>query len=522
MVRYRILPSLILVLLLSINSDSHAQDIETMLNTISYVFTTKQEKYYDEAEDFLMNVNKDSIASNVNLEMQYHLDLSLLHEIKYDNYEKAIEEQEFVYNKLAPYKFLEEYSSLYQSFIMGYAYHLMNFGILDKAEGVLNKIIIDNIFDEYSVHYYNTFNLLSRIYENKLDTTLAKECHNKCQEFLVKRYIKDNPQYSFYLDNYKTFKYTLSSLERTRKTNTESYINNLCSLGTLLRKIDYGEYWESFLLFQNALDYSQKYKLNHCNGLSECYVNLQRIYIEYLPEPMKSEMIERLIPMELEYYAQVIDPSDIYYSISTTFAVNKQPENAIKYGLMALESANNEVDNHKSLMKVYQGLIYSYLDLSTDSANSTAFEYLNKLESIVTEQDIDYYDWCLEEKGIILRYLEKIGESKAVINTNLKYFEKKYGKLSDQYVSSLNQLSMAFSEDDPKRLFYLKEAKGLISSGKIKDSIVRGVSINLARYYISKKKYNEARIELGIAEDIERASGQLTPLTEELIIKCKQ
>ena len=128
----------------------------------------------------------------------------------------------------------------------------------------------------------------------------------------------------------------------------------------------------------------------------------------------------------------------------------------------------------------------------------------------------------LEEKGIILRYLEKIGESKAVINTNLKYFEKKYGKLSDQYVSSLNQLSMAFSEDDPKRLFYLKEAKGLISSGKIKDSIVRGVSINLARYYISKKKYNEARIELGIAEDIERASGQLTPLTEELIIKCKQ
>lgn len=513
----------LLFLVSTTDTGLYAQNIENMLNFYGYVFTNMKEDYFDEAENYLMNINKDSIDSNVNLEMQYHLVLSLLYEIKYSDFERACQEHEIVYLKMEPHKYLPDYRDLYKSFILGYAYHLMNFGKLDKAESILNKIIIDNIFDEFDVNYYNTFDQLARVYENKCDSILAEECHNKCQEFLVKRYIRDNPQYSFYLDNFNTIKYTLSSLEKKHKKNTEKYINNLCSLGTLLHKIDYGEYWESYLLFQKALDYAQIYNLTKSNGLSECFVSLQHIIIKYVPESIKTKMIDRLISTEIEYFSNEIFPSEIYNTISTTFAVNKQPEKAIEYGLIALDEVKNEKDNHERQMKIYQGIIYSYLDYASDSCNNLAFEYLKELEKIVTENDDEYYDWCLQEKGIILRYLERIKESQDVIISNLKYFKKKYGKISNQYVGSLNQLSMTFPEGNSKSLLYLNEAKEIInSSDKIQDSIVRGISINMARYYISKNNFGEARKELSVAEDIEKRNGQITPLTEDLIKKCTQ
>ena len=54
--KYRII--LFFVLGFSYSTELFAQNIETMLNNIGSVFSTKEESLYDEAENFLLNINQ--------------------------------------------------------------------------------------------------------------------------------------------------------------------------------------------------------------------------------------------------------------------------------------------------------------------------------------------------------------------------------------------------------------------------------------------------------------------------------
>ena len=71
---------------------------------------------------------------------------------------------------------------------------------------------------------------------------------------------------------------------------------------------------------------------------------------------------------------------------------------------------------------------------------------------------------------------------------------------------------------------YLTRAKEAIStSNSVKDMTVQAVSVNLARYYISKGNHSEAIKELNIAESIQKnIFGQVMPATQELINECAQ
>ena len=61
-----------------------AQDVATMLNTIAYVFSTRQEALYDEAEDYLNSLSKDSIEINLETEILFHANKASLYATKYN------------------------------------------------------------------------------------------------------------------------------------------------------------------------------------------------------------------------------------------------------------------------------------------------------------------------------------------------------------------------------------------------------------------------------------------------------
>ena len=183
-----------------------------------------------------------------------------------------------------------------------YGLSLLNSGQTDKAISCFNKILIEDFDDEFDSRIYNAYHALASIYEKKGDIALSEDCHNKCQEFLIKSYIRNHPEYSYYLDEYKTLKDFTSKLEKENKNNTIEYINSLCLLGSLLRKVDQGEYWESMLVLLKAHKCAVDNDLLKVKGLEECYVSLQDIYIKYFPEPTKTQAVEGLIPYMIDFF----------------------------------------------------------------------------------------------------------------------------------------------------------------------------------------------------------------------------
>ena len=65
----------------------------------------------------------------------------------------------------------------------------MDNGQNDKAAVYFNKLLISEFVNEYDPILYNAYSALASIYEMKQETILAKNCHDKCQEFLLKSYI---------------------------------------------------------------------------------------------------------------------------------------------------------------------------------------------------------------------------------------------------------------------------------------------------------------------------------------------
>lgn len=505
---------------------SHAQSIDDILNTCISVFNERQENLYDEAETYINSIVSDSIEGYFNRELMFHTCKGFIYADKYKDWDKSIKELEIVQAKLETVKNLPEFMETYKSILSAIGYFLMDNGQNDKAAVYFNKLLISEFVNEYDPILYNAYSALASIYEMKQETILAKNCHDKCQEFLLKSYIQKYPDYAFYLDNYNSFKYAIQQYENKKNNNIEAYINNLCSLGTLLHKVDQGEYWEPFLVLTKANRVALDNGKIKAAGLGEGYITFVQIITKHVPEPTKSQIIDQLLPSMIENAAGEVGKEDIYGFIASSYGANQFYEKAIEYDEKALEIVLLKEDNEIRVKNLYQRLVDSYLGLRSDSANQIAYKYLTKLQNIVTEKDSVFYDWCIEEKGIILRYLYRMEEAVQQFESNKKYFKKKYGMHSDMYISSLNQLSLCYPTGSSQSYTLLKEAKELITSantGSINNSTQRGVCVNLANYLIENGMLKEALDELQIAKQIEiEIFGSMLPLTKDLMERCTQ
>lgn len=522
---WRLRITMVLILFLILKSVVCAQNVLTMLNVIGNIFNTRQEAMYDEAEKYLNTLSKDSVEINLETEILFYADKAFLYELKYKDWEKSNKELDYILNKIKPVKNMPEYSDSYKMLLRAYGYSLLNSGQTEKAKTFFNKILVEGFEDDTDFRLYETYNVLSSIYEKTGNLVLSKECHNKCQEFLVKSYTKIHPEHSFYLDNYKSLKDALTQLESQNKDNTEEYVNLLCSLGYLLHKVDQGEYWEAMLTLVKARNCAIDNNLLKARNLEECYAGLQEIFIRYIPEPTKSEFIGSLIPYMKDYFSEVLTIEDIYESVATSYGANQQYEKAIEYELKILSSIkNNSLCNREKLIRIYRMLVEDYLGCSTDSTNLIAYEYLHKFKSLISEKESDYYEWFLENEGCILRYLHKNDDAIKCFKNNLSYYNKKYGKESDRYISNLNQLALCYPFDSETYLKYLLEAKSLIQkTNEKKNSTLRGICVNLSRYYVCKNRNNDARAELNVAVRIEKETfGKILPVTQELINQCEE
>lgn len=497
------------------SNHAYAQNIETMLNVCGVVLNERNEALYDEVENYLMNIDKDSLTE-LSIDLLYHTDLANLYMIKYNDVQKSLSELEYIYKKITPNKHLDEYKGNYKQVLSVLGMFYYNSGNIDKAENFINKYIVEFSNDELDVGLFRSYSFLASIYENKGNQLLAQSCHDKCQELIVKSYIQQHPEHSYYLDNFKVFKQTISKYEKS-KTISEEYLVTLSSLGSLLYKINKLEYKEPTIIFYKVLSIAQENNLSKCRCLEECYVYLQNIIAQHFNEPLKSQSLESLVPQMIDYFTGALSEADVYMSVSSALGANQCDELALEYDNKALQSLNH---NEKGkLPKIYQRMILHYLGLRTDSANLSALDYLYKLKNITKEGD-EYYDFCLDYEASILRYVYRYDESMACLRNNIKYYKKKYGKASDQYISTLNQLALSDIDNPEKALPYLEEAKNLISVSTNK-STVDAIHINLARCYLAKGQNTEAYSAILISEEIEaNMYGQIKQLTKDIKNQC--
>ena len=512
-----------ILLFLSVPSILNAQNIESMLNRCMEMLNSRNYKLYDEAEKYLNEVNKDSIERNLHLEILYHADMAFLHGIKYHDWLMSVKEMDYVLTRVTPVKYLPEYNDSYKNILVYYGYSLYFSDQTEKSIVYFNKLLVEDFAEEFDSRIYDAYCILAEAYEKIGNYALSKSCHNQCQHFLVNNYVHLHPEHSFYRDNYNSIKYSISQLEAKNDTTSEEYVNNLCSLGYLLHKVDLGQYTESMTVLHKAIKCAFDNKLFKCVGLDECYMSIKDIYIKYLPDPIKSEMIEKLIPHMVDFYSGTMEVEDIYESVALTYGADQQYEKSIEYELKILNILEKKSTyNKEKIKKIYKGLVMDYLGLSTDSANLKAFSYLQKIRKIVTPNDDEYYDWYIENYGAVLRYLYKNDEAIKFFNSNLSYFEKKYGKNSDQYISTLNQLALCYPYESDSYISHMQQAKQLLNNSKnVSKTTLRAICINTAQHYIKKGMIDEAKQELKIAESIElEMLGYIMPFTQELINTC--
>lgn len=494
---------------------TYAQNIETMLNVCGDVLNERNEALYDEVENYLMNIEKDSLTE-LSLDLLYHTDLANLYMIKYNDVQKSLTELEYIYEKIAPNKHLDEYKGNYKQVLSVLGMFYYNSGNIGKAENFINKYIVEYSYEEFDPGLLRAYSFLSSIYENKGNLLLAQSCHDKCQEMIVKSYIQQHPEHSYYLDNFKVFKQTIAKYEKSN-TISEEYLNTLSALGSLLYKINKIEYNEPTIIFYKVLNIARENNLSKCRCLEECYVYLQNIIAQHFNEPSKSQSLELLVPQMIDYFTGALSEADVYMSVSSALGANQSDELALVYDNKALQSLDQ--NEQGKLPKIYQRMILHYLGLRTDSANLSALDYLYKLKKIIEEGD-EYYDFCLDYEASILRYVYRFDESMACLKNNLKYYKKAYGKISDQYIGNLNQLALSEIDNPEKALPYLEEAKGLISTNTNK-STVDAIHINLARCYLAVGQYTDAYSAILVSEEIEaNLYGQTKQLTKDIKNQC--
>ena len=145
---------------------TYAQNIETMLNVCGDVLDERNESLYDEVENYLMNIDKDSLTE-LSLDLLYHTDLANLYMIKYNDVQKSLIELEYIYKKIAPNKHLDEYKGNYKQVLSLLGMFYYNSGNIDKAENFINKYIVEYSNEDFDPGLLNAYSILSGIYENK-------------------------------------------------------------------------------------------------------------------------------------------------------------------------------------------------------------------------------------------------------------------------------------------------------------------------------------------------------------------
>lgn len=491
-----------------------AQETSRMLNVCSEILYEKQEELYDEVENYMMNIEKDSLF-DLKDEILYHFNLGNLYLQKYKYINKAVIELEFAFNKIAPNKHIHEYRDNYKKTLLslGISYFLTD--DLLKSEQYLQEYIIE-FSHELDICLYRSYQYLSQIYEVKENEILSKSCHDKCQEIVLKSYIANHPEHSFYYDNYKLIKDVIADFEK-KNTVSEEYINAICSLGALLHKVDKENPEEPMLLFYKALALSSNDKFKNCSGLIDCYLGMQTIAAMHFDSQLQRTYFESIAPREIEYCSGELSESDIYASYASSIGAYGNHELAIEYSLKALDVMDNQGEN--KMKRIYQNLIYDYQCLRNDTANLIAIDYYYKLKKFVDNKD-ELYEWCRDNEPILLRYVYKTDEAIVLLKDNLKYYKSKYGKKSDQYISTLNQIGLTLLDNSDKALPYLLEAQKLLTEETSK-STTDALYVIIARCFLSNGKINDAYSAIILAEEIENEIyGSINSLTKDIKNQC--
>jgi hypothetical protein len=112
----------------SFNSVSLGQDVESMLNVCCRVLEDRNEALYDEVENYLINIDTDSINGNLYMETLYHIALGNLYAYKYKDWSKSTLELEYLLPKIEPFKHLDTYHEPYKALLYAYGISLINIG----------------------------------------------------------------------------------------------------------------------------------------------------------------------------------------------------------------------------------------------------------------------------------------------------------------------------------------------------------------------------------------------------------
>jgi len=486
---------------------------------------------YDYIENYLLyEVDKDSIRNVSGLDIIYNLDMGFLYSVKYNDEEKAIPYLEYCRNKLYALRDDKEVRVPYKSCLEALQSYYFNTRRFDKAKKTCEEFLAASITDDINSKIINTYSILSAIYEQEGDSVLAYNAHNECQLGYVKLFVKNHPEQSAVLSQFKMLQQSRKSFELREQTDSIGYVNTLILLGNILKTACGNDVVEPFSLYLKA------YRIIHENGLlkyktsllEECYVNLQEIYIKYVAEPTKSIFIKQITPDLIYLFDGILSESDIYQSFAASFGAKGFDQQALDYNKLALSSIkSNEKNVRNKKIRIYKSLLNNYWGLKNDTANVSALACVRELKTLSLNYDDSLYSDCLLNEGIALRYLHKENEAIAQFKDCLPLFKNRYGATSDFYISCLNQIALTVSNTE-EAIKYLTDAKELIkASANVTSSTIHGVSLNLARCYIVISKWQPALEELEIAEQEEKkilgkANLSTLQLKEQCIFNLKQ
>lgn len=502
--------SILLVLLCLFAWPCKGQKLYLDLTACGNFLTDRRSDMYDFIENHLLNeVNKDSIQNNFGLDILYNMDLAQLYVLKYKDEEKAIHCLEHCKDKLYALKDDKASHDAYKDCLSSLKFYYLNTGKLSKAEEACKEYLLLSISDDLNENIVSTYSILASVYEQEGDSILAYNARREYQLAQVKLYVKNHPKQSAILNQFQVLLQSKKSFEQNNQTDTIDYVYTLIMLGNILKETcgsDIAEPLEHYLKAYKIIQANNflRYKTPLINS---CYENLQEIFIKNAQQPGSPLFIKHITPDLIYLYDGILDESDIYYSFAASYGANGFPQQALDYEKLALRCIDREGKDAKNKkIRIYRSLINDYWDMRNDTSNVAAWTCIRELKSLTHNNNDTLYSECLLKEGIALRYLNKKDEAIDQFKSCLPLFKNKYGETSDLYIDCLNQIALSISVSDTEMAIkYLTEAKNLIKvSNKVKATTIYGVSLNLAKCYIAKSKWQPALDELEIAEQGEK------------------
>ena len=369
--------------------------IEYNINVCCNILLQGQESLYKDVEDYVKAINLDSINNNIRLNLSYDFLMMGVSDVLKRDHIAALSFMEDIDKKLELVKDNAAYKDIYLDFSynMGLAYQASD--IYDKAEKALQNFIIASDNDVNN-KVYTAYLYLANIYAHQDNEVLSKNAHSKCQEYVVRMYVKEHPEEMYKLDVYKTFASQKAQLERENKTLTKDYLIVLCTLGYDLYNICGQEYFEPFYLLTQANVLAEKLDMLKLEQLDNCFPCLLDMNIKLTDEPGRTETLDKfIIPDMIEHYDGKYTTCDIYKHVGTTFRKYNQYEQAARYDSIAINSITIEEDPSKDKEKgLLKDLVIDLESINTEEAN----KYLMRLKKLVKKEDGDIYEWTINEE----------------------------------------------------------------------------------------------------------------------------